>query len=54
MCLHLTISSVAGLCFYDNDKNAIIGYEFNGKIDNTGGLSLEAIEIPENAMYIRT
>ena len=52
-CLHLNITSAAGLCFYDSSKSVIKGYTFNN-IGNSNNLEEETIEIPYGAKYIRT
>lgn len=53
-CIHLTIESTAGLCFYNSSKSVIKGYTFNNNISNSNNLEEETIEIPYGAKYIRT
>lgn len=46
----VSLNSQAGLCFYDSGKKSIKGHVFTGLT----GLTLQKIEVPSNAKYIRT
>ena len=53
-CLHLSLVSAAGLCFYSEGKQPLKGYTFNENSSNLNNLETESIEIPSGAKYIRT